>query len=93
MLRNGEWRGMGDGTQIALCQADATKAPDGVSRAFALTYCDHSYAVKRNGSPGRTRTSDRVVNSHLLYQLSYRGTRRSPKFNKHAAMTQTSARA
>ncbi len=25
------------------------------------------------GSPGRTRTSDRVVNSHLLYQLSYRG--------------------
>lgn|GEM_PF-6586054 len=27
-----------------------------------------------SGSPGRTRTSDRVVNSHLLYQLSYRGT-------------------
>ena len=25
------------------------------------------------GSPGRTRTSDRVVNSHLLYRLSYRG--------------------
>ena len=25
------------------------------------------------GSPGRTRTSDRVVNSHLLYQLSYPG--------------------
>ena len=25
------------------------------------------------GSPGRTRTADRVVNSHLLYQLSYRG--------------------
>ncbi len=28
------------------------------------------------GSPGRTRTSDRVVNSHLLYRLSYRGMRR-----------------
>ena len=27
-----------------------------------------------NGSPGQTRTADRVVNSHLLYQLSYRGT-------------------
>ena len=27
-----------------------------------------------NGSPGRTRTSGGVVNSHLLYQLSYRGT-------------------
>ncbi len=26
-----------------------------------------------NGSPGRTRTSDTVVNSHLLYRLSYRG--------------------
>ncbi len=25
------------------------------------------------GSPGRTRTADKVVNSHLLYQLSYRG--------------------
>jgi hypothetical protein len=25
------------------------------------------------GSPGRIRTSDRVVNSHLLYRLSYRG--------------------
>ena len=23
------------------------------------------------GSPGRTRTADKVVNSHLLYQLSY----------------------
>ncbi len=26
-----------------------------------------------NGSPGRTRTADPVINSHLLYQLSYRG--------------------
>ena len=26
------------------------------------------------GSPGRTRTNDMVVNSHPLYQLSYRGT-------------------
>ena len=25
------------------------------------------------GSPGRTRTSDPMINSHLLYQLSYRG--------------------
>ena len=28
------------------------------------------------GSPGRTRTCDQPVNSRLLYQLSYRGTRR-----------------
>ena len=25
------------------------------------------------GSSGRIRTADRVINSHLLYQLSYRG--------------------
>ena len=29
------------------------------------------------GSPGRTRTADLVVNSHPLYQLSYRGRGRS----------------
>ncbi len=28
------------------------------------------------GSPGRTRTADKVVNSHPLYQLSYRGLKR-----------------
>ena len=26
-----------------------------------------------SGSPSWTRTSDKVINSHLLYQLSYRG--------------------
>lgn len=25
------------------------------------------------GSSGRTRTADQVINSHLLYRLSYRG--------------------
>ena len=30
------------------------------------------------GSPGRTRTSDMVVNSHPLYQLSYRGSWPAP---------------
>lgn len=29
----------------------------------------------KNGSPGRTRTADPVINSHLLYRLSYRGIR------------------
>lgn len=29
------------------------------------------------GSPGRARTADPVINSHLLYRLSYRGTVRS----------------
>ena len=37
------------------------------------------------GSPGRTRTADRVVNSHLLYQLSYRGMHAQfiPALKKH----------
>ena len=30
-------------------------------------------AFRLAGSPGRTRTSDKAVNSRLLYQLSYRG--------------------
>ena len=29
--------------------------------------------IAKKSSRGRTRTSDRVVNSHLLYQLSYAG--------------------
>ena len=32
-----------------------------------------NFKEKKIGSPGRTRTADRVVNSHLLYLLSYRG--------------------
>jgi hypothetical protein len=28
-----------------------------------------------SGSPSRTRTCDKAINSRLLYQLSYRGTR------------------
>ena len=38
---------------------------------------------RRYGSPGRTRTSDTVVNSHLLYQLSYRGAR-DARISRHA---------
>src|SRR5688500_26987 len=46
------------------------------------------------GSPGRTRTSDTVVNSHLLYQLSYRGARhleeaiRTSKTTPHTGLRQ-----
>ena len=38
---------------------------------------------KEIGSGGWTRTSDQVVNSHLLYQLSYAGTERSPCPERH----------
>ena len=31
------------------------------------------------GSPGRARTADLMINSHPLYQLSYRGRRRNLK--------------
>ncbi len=33
--------------------------------------CDAAVLI---GSPNRTRTCDPMINSHLLYQLSYRGT-------------------
>ena len=38
------------------------------------------FEERRYGSGGRTRTADPVVNSHLLYRLSYSGiaTRASP---------------
>ena len=35
-------------------------------------------AIDKDGSPGRTRTSDPAVNSRLLYQLSYRGSEALP---------------
>ena len=31
--------------------------------------------LEKNGSPGRTRTTDKLINSQPLYQLSYRGMR------------------
>ena len=31
------------------------------------------FTLMRIGSPSWTRTSDPMINSHLLYQLSYRG--------------------
>jgi hypothetical protein len=45
---------------------------------FLVTYKNKGYAASAQpldkvGSSGRTRTSDLVVNSHPLYQLSYRG--------------------
>ena len=36
---------------------------------------ERSRRSRDGGSPGRTRTCDQPVNSRLLYQLSYRGTR------------------
>lgn len=34
-------------------------------------------------APGRTRTYDRVIKSHLLYQLSYRGRLDEEAIKKH----------
>ncbi len=46
------------------CQMVATAAAKGAETIQVLD---------GNGSPGRTRTADPVINSHLLYRLSYRG--------------------
>ena len=52
-----------------VAEADGYGSGDVSTRAAAKT----SLACK-HGSPGGIRTPDTVVNSHLLYQLSYRGT-------------------
>ncbi len=41
-----------------------------------VTFLVASQVIIFIGSPGRARTADPVINSHLLYQLSYRGTLR-----------------
>ena len=46
---------------------------DACASALAFTGEQHHFDTVREGSPDRTRTCDKVVNSHLLYQLSYRG--------------------
>ena len=45
---------------------DYVKSFHGVGRVRALSW-------REDGSPGRTRTSDQLVNSQPLYLLSYRG--------------------
>lgn len=44
----------------------------GLARLKHRTY-NRLKLAEEIGSPGRTRTADPVINSHLLYQLSYRG--------------------
>ena len=42
--------------------------------------------LEESGSPGRTRTTDKLINSQPLYQLSYRGIAealRSARFSKN----------
>ena len=34
---------------------------------------ENSATFDKYGSPGRARTADPMINSHLLYRLSYRG--------------------
>ena len=42
-----------------------------LERSFSM---EKASALSRlSGSPGRTRTSDMLINSQPLYQLSYRG--------------------
>ena len=53
---------------------DATRSrrhhPPGTSSQLSSRL---GFAVEKFGSPGRARTADLVINSHPLYQLSYRG--------------------
>ena len=56
------WRANADVAKI--------KKPAGkIARAFVLGVC----VLSKISSPDRIRTSDKMVNSHPLYQLSYGG--------------------
>ena len=44
------------------------------SQQLEIELANYANSKQNNGSPGRTRTCDKSVNSRLLYQLSYRGT-------------------
>ena len=46
------------------------KAKEKAAHWAALQVCSSCYEI---GSPARTRTTDPLINSQLLYQLSYRG--------------------
>ena len=52
-----------------------TKAPAGGPVGLSVNQTVLRLAQDFFGSPGQTRTADLVVNSHPLYQLSYRGMR------------------
>jgi hypothetical protein len=50
---------------------DRTGGTRPISKQKALE--NQGLSFKNVGSAGRTRTADPVINSHLLYQLSYCG--------------------
>jgi hypothetical protein len=52
-------------------QADRHDGDDGGDQGLGQGV-DHA-RFEEDGSPGRARTADPVINSHLLYRLSYRG--------------------
>lgn len=47
---------------------------------------DLRQALMSSGSPARTRTTDPVINSHLLYQLSYWGIARPRMVEKRSGL-------
>ena len=61
--------------------------PNGRRRARRCVPAVVVEPIEEGGSPGRTRTSDMVVNSHPLYQLSYRGTCTRRPYSKGVSRT------
>ena len=49
------------------------QAGQGFEHKNASALCGGEFLKKQNGSLARARTSDPLVNSQLLYQLSYQG--------------------
>ncbi len=66
--------------QIQRRHAGNDKTPGGARpRGLVVKQEALTFSGLHSGSSGGTRTPDRVVNSHLLYRLSYRGIKRSSK--------------
>ena len=53
-----------------------------------LGYAPVPLAFKKNGSPDWTRTSDSLINSQVLYRLSYRGTLTGEYLSSRGVATQ-----
>ena len=55
-------------------QPSSAKAPEGILlRDFQRSNPAKRVSAKQDGAQGRNRTTDTVIFSHVLYQLSYLG--------------------
>ena len=59
--------------KLAWCRNDGPNYTDITQRAVCRVVVTITNLLKNNGAQGRDRTTDTVIFSHVLYQLSYLG--------------------